>query len=241
MLAVGEGVMIPGVHDSTIRHDIDPLSVSKGVARFPREDHDSKSATVLQFSQGTVELGSGMCVEPLRGLIEQEDGRPQREGTGESDAALRGTVELPWSRVLCNGQTYLGEQLLRRLSGFLARGMGVLEERQLDILEDTKTGQERRTLEDDTESCAHAADHGIGFPSRIEPFALDDDRAGAGLFERQQVAHDDRFSGMDGAENDTGAAAPCRERDVEDRRRVIGPGEAGDVQHHVRRVRQGRE
>jgi hypothetical protein len=70
MLALGEGAVIPLVDDASLRHDIDTLGVSKGVASFPREDHDSKAAPLLQLSQGSVELGSRMGVEPLRGLVE---------------------------------------------------------------------------------------------------------------------------------------------------------------------------
>jgi len=70
MLAVREGIVIPRVDDASFRHDIDTLGVSKGVSRFPREDDDSEATALLQLSQGTVELGSRMCVEPLCGLIE---------------------------------------------------------------------------------------------------------------------------------------------------------------------------
>ena len=70
MLAVSEGVVVPRVDDASFCHDIDPLGISKGVARFSRENHDSESSPLLQVSQGTVELGSRMCVEPLCGLIQ---------------------------------------------------------------------------------------------------------------------------------------------------------------------------
>src|SRR5919109_2103752 len=119
-----------------------------------------------------VELRSGMCVEPLRRLVQQEDGRPEREGTSEGDATLRGTIELPRSRVLRDGQSYFREQLLRRLPRLFAGGVRVLEQWKLDVFEHRESRQERRALEDDAEARAHASRHSIGLTARIEALAF---------------------------------------------------------------------
>src|ERR1019366_2662590 len=105
---------------------------------------------LVQLPEEPHDLLSRLRVEVAGRLVPEKERRARHEGARDRDALALAARELVRVVVRAVGKTHVGERLLRALAPFLLRDPGV-DERQLDLGEGARAGEEVERLEDETD------------------------------------------------------------------------------------------
>src|SRR6266849_4538871 len=156
-------------------------------------DDDGRTQALPQLEDQVVEPSRAHRVEPRGGLVEEEDVRVERDRPRQPGPLLHAAADLRGIVVLEAAQTDQRELQRRDLPDLGGRQIGVLPERQPDVLGERERAEERAALVEDAEAPEHPLAR-LGARPR-EALGVVEDLPRRGLVQAEQVPEQRALSG----------------------------------------------
>src|ERR1035438_10812251 len=133
-----------------VEHD-DAVGQAEDRFQLMGNDDEGRAKGLPDLPDQGVELAGGDGVKPRPWLVEENNGRVERQRAGESGPLLHAAADFRWVVVLESPETHLGQLQGGDFPDFTAGQRGVLLKRQRHVLAQGERGPKSSALEEHSE------------------------------------------------------------------------------------------